>query len=457
MLVKRPKPGQELRIDLPAIGPRTVDARAGGRPQPVSRCWRTASSRRSGSELVRRADAAQCSCSGLRPSPSGPRRLRRQPPRHCTELRTLTGAAPARIADATTWTKAAALLTTMGPSRHGRAVIIDRGHVLAVECGRGAGAASPGRRIAPMGDAGGAAPFGHGRAWRKADRSELGIVMPRRMRACGAGCRRPTSVQPAHADGRRHAHRLGGAAGLWRSGRLARMGSRPPVTDAPRAGRRRERAYRRAAAISALPRRWRAFRRCARGQADGRDQREAGKGRVRYLGVGGEAHGKRGARLAVSTFRGRGNGPARDPARLPRIIRACLRTVDAAIAAEPDAVVIIDSPEFTHPIAKRIRQRRRTIPIIDYVSPSVWAWRPGRARKMRPMSITCWRCCRSSRRRTSVSAVRRARYVGHPLIERLDWMHGLDPHALADRLEARGPRAPSSSCCPAAAPRKSRG
>ena len=48
---------------------------------------------------------------------------------------------------------------------------------------------------------------------------------------------------------------------------------------------------------------------------------------------------------------------------------------------KPDAVVIIDSPEFTHPIAKRIRKRAPDIPIIDYVSPSVWAWRPGRAKR----------------------------------------------------------------------------
>ena len=49
----------------------------------------------------------------------------------------------------------------------------------------------------------------------------------------------------------------------------------------------------------------------------------------------------------------------------------------------PDAVVIIDSPDFTHRIARRVRARAPSIPIIDYVSPSVWAWRSGRARAMR--------------------------------------------------------------------------
>ena len=50
--------------------------------------------------------------------------------------------------------------------------------------------------------------------------------------------------------------------------------------------------------------------------------------------------------------------------------------------AAPDILVIIDSPDFTHRVAKRVRASDPNIPIIDYVSPSVWAWRPGRARAM---------------------------------------------------------------------------
>jgi lipid-A-disaccharide synthase len=59
------------------------------------------------------------------------------------------------------------------------------------------------------------------------------------------------------------------------------------------------------------------------------------------------------------------------------------QATDAVVETKPDVLVIIDSPEFTHRIARRVRQRAPNIPIVDYVSPSVWAWRPGRARKMR--------------------------------------------------------------------------
>jgi lipid-A-disaccharide synthase len=68
---------------------------------------------------------------------------------------------------------------------------------------------------------------------------------------------------------------------------------------------------------------------------------------------------------------------------LPTILRLIRETADAVIQASPDMLVIIDSPDFTHRVARRVRARDPTIPIVDYVSPSVWAWRPGRARAMR--------------------------------------------------------------------------
>ena len=76
-------------------------------------------------------------------------------------------------------------------------------------------------------------------------------------------------------------------------------------------------------------------------------------------------------------------GFAAIPAGLAKILARVRETADAVIAAEPDALVIIDSPDFTHRVARRVRARAPTIPIIDYVCPSVWAWRPGRARAMR--------------------------------------------------------------------------
>src|SRR6202034_808793 len=70
-------------------------------------------------------------------------------------------------------------------------------------------------------------------------------------------------------------------------------------------------------------------------------------------------------------------------AKLPSLLSRISQTAAAAVAARPDVLVIIDSPDFTHRVARRVRKALPDIPIVDYVSPSVWAWRPGRAKAMR--------------------------------------------------------------------------
>lgn len=119
---------------------------------------------------------------------------------------------------------------------------------------------------------------------------------------------------------------------------------------------------------------------------------------------------------------------------LPRLRRRVHQAVDAAIAFAPDIAVIIDSPEFTHTIAKRIRRRAPQIPIVDYVSPSVWAWRPGRAKKMRAFVdevLALLPFEPDAHRRLGGP---RCTYVGHPLIEKLDAITNADARGLRARL-----------------------
>ncbi len=157
-------------------------------------------------------------------------------------------------------------------------------------------------------------------------------------------------------------------------------------------------------------------------------------GRVRYLGVGGEDMERQGlvsqfplADVAVM-------GLAAILARLPRLVSRVYATVASAVAAEPDLVIIVDSPEFTHPIAKRIRKRRPGVPIIDYVSPTVWAWRPGRARKMARyvdhiLGLLPFEPAAHKRLGGPPCT-----YVGHPMIERAEWLAELPTAPLAERL-----------------------
>jgi lipid-A-disaccharide synthase len=65
----------------------------------------------------------------------------------------------------------------------------------------------------------------------------------------------------------------------------------------------------------------------------------------------------------------------------PELRRRLRQTADACIAAKPDALVTIDSPDFSLRLAKLVKEQSN-IRTIHYVAPSVWAWRPGRAEKM---------------------------------------------------------------------------
>ncbi len=107
---------------------------------------------------------------------------------------------------------------------------------------------------------------------------------------------------------------------------------------------------------------------------------------------------------------------------LPRILQRIRQTADAVIAAKPDVLVIVDSPEFTHRVARRVRAHAPAIPIVDYVCPSVWAWRPGRAPAMRAyvdhvLALLPFEPAALRRLNGPPST-----FVGHPLSERAGYL-----------------------------------
>ena len=56
------------------------------------------------------------------------------------------------------------------------------------------------------------------------------------------------------------------------------------------------------------------------------------------------------------------------------------QTVSAILDEQPDILLTIDAPEFCFRVAKKIKSLNKKIPIVHYVAPSVWAWRPNRAK-----------------------------------------------------------------------------
>jgi lipid-A-disaccharide synthase len=106
-------------------------------------------------------------------------------------------------------------------------------------------------------------------------------------------------------------------------------------------------------------------------------------GEVAFLGVGGRAMAEQGLDSLFPLHDIAVNGFSAVLARLPQLLRRIREAADAVVAARPDLLVIIDSPDFTHRVARRVRAAAPHIPIVDYVSPQMWAWRPGRAAAMR--------------------------------------------------------------------------
>lgn len=157
-------------------------------------------------------------------------------------------------------------------------------------------------------------------------------------------------------------------------------------------------------------------------------------GPVEFAGVGGEDMEAEGLTSLFPISEIAVMGPAAILRRLRPIIRYAYRTIDAAIAFDPAVVVVIDAPEFNLRVAQRIRRRRPDIPIVDYVSPTVWAWRPGRARAMKPHVDHLLALLPFEPKAHAELGGPACSYVGHPLTERLAEIKALETDSLRQRI-----------------------
>ncbi len=65
---------------------------------------------------------------------------------------------------------------------------------------------------------------------------------------------------------------------------------------------------------------------------------------------------------------------------IPHLLKRIRQTAEFALAQKPDVVITIDAPDFSFRVGKKLKGKG--IPLVHYVAPSVWAWRPGRAKKI---------------------------------------------------------------------------
>jgi lipid-A-disaccharide synthase len=103
---------------------------------------------------------------------------------------------------------------------------------------------------------------------------------------------------------------------------------------------------------------------------------------VRFVGVGGRMMAAEGLRSLFDIADLNVMGIAEVVPRLRLLMRRIRATVGDVLRAAPDALITIDSPSFGLRVAERVHGKAPDIRTIHYVAPSVWAWRPGRARQM---------------------------------------------------------------------------
>lgn len=104
--------------------------------------------------------------------------------------------------------------------------------------------------------------------------------------------------------------------------------------------------------------------------------------KIRFAGVGGEAMQGHGLQSLFPMTELSVMGFSEVLPKIPHLLGRIRQTTADIIKQAPDVVVSIDAPDFVFRVDKRVKAEAPAIPIVHYVAPSVWAWRPGRAKKI---------------------------------------------------------------------------
>ena len=135
---------------------------------------------------------------------------------------------------------------------------------------------------------------------------------------------------------------------------------------------------------------------------------------IAITGLGGERLAGAGASL-VGDYRGLTvTGLAEALKVLPRSYAMYRRLLAVARAQRPDVLVAIDYPDFNFRLAAAMR--RLGVPVVYYISPQLWAWRPGRMKTMRAIASRVLVIFPFEERIYKDAGVP-VTFVGHPLLD----------------------------------------
>jgi lipid-A-disaccharide synthase len=135
---------------------------------------------------------------------------------------------------------------------------------------------------------------------------------------------------------------------------------------------------------------------------------------IEIAGLGGPQLAAAGGHL-IADYRGLAvTGLTEAIAKIPRLLRTRSQLVAAALDNRPDALVAIDFPDFNFSLARRIK--KLGIPVVYYISPQLWAWRPGRLKTMRAIADRVLVIFPFEERLYRDGGVP-VEFVGHPLVD----------------------------------------
>jgi lipid-A-disaccharide synthase len=137
---------------------------------------------------------------------------------------------------------------------------------------------------------------------------------------------------------------------------------------------------------------------------------------VPFFGVGGPAMAEAGVERIFPMDDLALMGLAEIVGHLPRLGRLFRRLAAEVERRRPAAAVLIDSPDFNLRLARRLKALG--VPVLYYIGPTVWAWRPGRLRTIRRRvrkMLLIFPFEKEIYERAGIPAA----FVGHPLVERM--------------------------------------
>jgi lipid-A-disaccharide synthase len=103
---------------------------------------------------------------------------------------------------------------------------------------------------------------------------------------------------------------------------------------------------------------------------------------IHFAGIGGEAMRAQGLQSLFPMHELSVMGLVEVLKHAPALLRRIRETVDDVLQKNPAVLVTIDAPDFCFRVARLVAKQNLDIRLVHYVAPSVWAWRPGRAKKV---------------------------------------------------------------------------